>query len=313
MLGKVLNKFNNGKNFYESMVATFVEDTRLTNQLMPSDKLLKDEFAKSNLYSRDATSFLLKKIENNDSRIPYSKLNIEHIMPQTSTTDWLECINIGSEYEDVVNRIGNLTLVDSVDNSTMKNKNFNTKKEILNKSKHIKMNTYILEKNSWNEDEINTRSEIIADYAIKLFPYPALNLINDNCNIQFNLNSDKIYSADNYVNTKPVELIVNDEIVSNISKWSDVLNYTLTLLYNRNPSLFVNAAKKIHEDFLYQSEQISNKKDDMRTPYEFAEGMYVEENTNTYHKLTLMQRLLEYMNTGLKIDIIYSSKNNNTV
>ena len=88
---------------------------------------------------------------------------------------------------------------------------------------------------------------------------------------------------------------------------------SLTLLYNSNPSLFVNAAKKIHEDFLYQSEQISNKKDDMRTPYEFAEGMYVEENTNTYHKLTLMQRLLEYMNTGLKIDIIYSSKNNNTV
>ena len=103
---------------------------------------------------------------------------------------------------------------------------------------------------------------------------------------------------------------MNDEIISNISKWSDVLNYTLTLLYNSNSSLFVNAAKKIHEDFSYQSEQISNKKDEMRTPYEFAEGMYVEENTNTYHKLTLMQRLLDYMGCAYKIDIIYCSKNN---
>lgn len=55
----------------------------------------------------------MKKIENNESRIPYSQLNIEHVMPQKDTKYWLRCINEGSTYEEVVNRIGNLTLVDS--------------------------------------------------------------------------------------------------------------------------------------------------------------------------------------------------------
>ena len=45
-------------------------------------------------------------------------------MPQKVTKYWIKCINEGSTYEEVVNRIGNLTLVDSKDNSSMKNTDF---------------------------------------------------------------------------------------------------------------------------------------------------------------------------------------------
>ena len=137
---------------------------------MPNDKTIKDEFNKSNLYSREATAFVLKKIENNESRIPYSQLNIEHVMPQKDTKYWLRCINEGSTYEEVVNRIGNLTLVDSKDNSSMKNTDFKNKKDILNKSNHIKMNVNILNKEVWNEEEINKRSAKLANEFIKIFP-----------------------------------------------------------------------------------------------------------------------------------------------
>lgn len=131
MLGKILKKFNDGENYYKAVLKTFVIETRLTNQFMPGDKMIIDEFCKSNLYSRESTSFVLKKIENNESRISYSQLNIEHIMPQKETEYWSSYINQESVYEDVVNRIGNLTLVDSKDNSSMSNGNFSSKKEIL--------------------------------------------------------------------------------------------------------------------------------------------------------------------------------------
>ena len=91
-------------------------------------KKFEEEFNKSNLYSRESTTFVLKKIENNESRVPYSNLNVEHVMPQTETKYWSKYINENSIYEEVVNRIGNLTLVDSKDNSSMSNRNFDTKK-----------------------------------------------------------------------------------------------------------------------------------------------------------------------------------------
>ena len=75
MLGKILRKFEEGENYYYSVLKTFVIDTRLTNQFMPTDKTVEEEFNKSNLYSRESTTFVLKKIENNESRIPYSNLN----------------------------------------------------------------------------------------------------------------------------------------------------------------------------------------------------------------------------------------------
>lgn len=128
MLGKILRKFEEGENYYYSVLKTFVIDTRLTNQFMPTDKTVEEEFNKSNLYSRESTTFVLKKIENNESRVPYSNLNVEHVMPQTETKYWSKYINENSIYEEVVNRIGNLTLVDSKDNSSMSNRNFDTKK-----------------------------------------------------------------------------------------------------------------------------------------------------------------------------------------
>ena len=48
----------------------------------------------------------------------------------------------------------------------------------------------------------------------------------------------------------------------------------------------------------------------MRAPYEFVEGMFVETNTNTIHKLSLLQRIIKKMNYEHKVNITYITKNN---
>lgn len=47
----------------------------------------------------------------------------------------------------------------------------------------------------------------------------------------------------------------------------------------------------------------------MRTPYEFIDGMFVEINTNTIHKLSLLQRMITKMNYEPRIVISYITKN----
>lgn len=310
MLGKVLKKFEEGENYYNSVLKTFVVDTRLTNQFMPTDKTVEEEFNKSNLYSRESTTFVLKKIENNESRIPYSNLNVEHVMPQTETKYWSKYVNENSIYEEVVNRIGNLTLVDSKDNSSMSNRNFDAKKQVLNKSRHIKMNEDILNKENWNEDEIFKRSKKLSQEFIKIFPYPDVVIDEtDDIYMHINLNDDSINDYKDYAFSNPLEINIDDNSIDFNGNWSDVLARILIELYSYDTERFIKASKEIIDEYGYKGIQIANNPTGMRTPYEFIDGMFVEINTNTIHKLSLMQRMITKMNYEPRIVITYITKN----
>lgn len=310
MLGKILRKFEEGENYYYSVLKTFVIDTRLTNQFMPTDKTVEEEFNKSNLYSRESTTFVLKKIENNESRIPYSNLNVEHVMPQTETKYWSKYINENSIYEEVVNRIGNLTLVDSKDNSSMSNRNFDAKKQVLNKSRHIKMNEDILNKECWNEDEILERSKNLSQEFIKIFPYPDVVIDEtDDIYMHINLNDDSINDYKDYVFSNPLEITIDDNSIDFGGNWSDALARVLIELYSYDTESFIKASKEIADEYGYKGIQIANTPIGMRTPYEFIDGMFVENNTNTIHKLSLMQRMIRKMNYEPRIVITYITKN----
>jgi len=308
LLGKILKYFAEGKNYYNAVLKALIADTRLTNQVMPSDKTIFDEFIKSNLYSREATAFVLKKIENNESRIPYSQLNIEHVMPQTDTEYWLNMINSNSEYEEVVNRIGNLTLVDSKDNSSMHNNDFASKKEVLFKSKHIKMNEYILEKETWNEDCISERSKILAKEFIKIFPYPNIDTEKDDIYSHINIGDDSIGDYNYYKNSKPLEINISDEIIANISTWTDVLIQIMKKIYTDNPEKFMEAITILPTKYGYTTPVIGLSSENMRSPIDIADNIYIETNSNTGSKLELIQRIIKLMNYDKNISITYMVK-----
>lgn len=75
------------------------------------------------------------------------------------------------EYTKVVNRLGNLTLAASSDNSKMGNKDFAEKKKILETTKHLNLNAPILAKDSWTVADIEERCQTLVDKIIEIFPY----------------------------------------------------------------------------------------------------------------------------------------------
>lgn len=87
-----------------------------------------------------------------------------------------------------------------------------------------------------------------------------------------------------------------------------MLNNILTILYDYNSESFMKSVEEINEKYTYQSEQISSSPSNMRLPYEFVDGLYVEENTNTYHKLMLVQRLIKATNYEYEINVTYITK-----
>ena len=306
LLGKIMRYFSEkALSFYECVVKALVNDTRLTNQIMPTDKTVKEEFQKSNLYSREVTSLILKKIENNESHISYEQLNIEHVMPQTSTDYWQQKINENSSYEEVVNRIGNLTLVDSRDNSIMGNKDFESKKNVLKKSRHIKLNEDILQEKIWNEDKINKRSEKIAEKFIEIFQYPEL-IEEQDIYAYINLKEETINI--NNVNIIPLEISIGDESNSNIQNWTDVLVEILKYLYRKDNNAFIEAANKLNTEYGYKSEQITSDNGKLRAAILIDDDIFVESNTNTNHKLVLLQRMINIMNIDTPISITYIKK-----
>lgn len=143
---------------------------------MPDDEQLKNFLEYANVYNLRLTlRVILDKIEthNNPAPVNLKKLSVEHLMPQTPTKEWLSILGDIDEiaYERNLHRLGNLTLATKVDNSKMKNKPWEYKKEILADTAHLTINQEILNKEKWTLEEINERTQNLINQIIKLYPY----------------------------------------------------------------------------------------------------------------------------------------------
>lgn len=145
---------------------------------MPDDNQLRDYLGTANAYTLSNIRIVLDKIEcyKNPAPVDLSTLSIEHIMPQTQSDYWAKVSNMDIDnYTKIVNVLGNLTLAAKPDNSKMSNKTFDDKKKILESTKHLNLNSDILQKDSWTVDDIHQRTKILVDKIIEIYPYKKSN------------------------------------------------------------------------------------------------------------------------------------------
>ena len=112
---------------------------------------------------------------------PKTTLTVEHVAPQEWERHWKVDLNFGDSDEDrqrlnrLVHCIGNLTLVTRALNPKLGNRAWPYKVELL-QADNLEMNRRLLndmEGETWNEREINRRSQIIADYVNEIWPHAA--------------------------------------------------------------------------------------------------------------------------------------------
>lgn len=151
-----------------------VNENRGKAAYMPDDIQTRAFLTTANAYSLSNIRWILDKIEmhNNPIKIDLSSLSIEHIMPQTPNSYWSKVSCLGEdEYTKTVNQLGNLTLAAISDNSRMRNNNFKYKKDILEKTKHLRLNSDICKKDAWTVDDIKNRTQELINKILTIFPY----------------------------------------------------------------------------------------------------------------------------------------------
>ena len=165
----------NYADIVEIFKKNLVNRNKGNSQEMPDNNRLRDRILNANMYNlRSWLNIFFKKLEskNNPAPVDFSKLSIEHLMPQTATHEWYKALNTDKDtYDENVHRLGNLTLAARNDNSKMSNKVWEYKNKVLASTNHLKINHEILQKEHWTLKDIEERTQqLIADIA-RLYPY----------------------------------------------------------------------------------------------------------------------------------------------
>lgn len=174
----------------------------------------------------EKAKLILESIEQSfihKERVFFENLSIEHIMPQKLNKDWEK--SLGEDWETthqlLLHTLGNLTLTGY--NPELSNKPFDKKRDILLES-NLQLNEYFKDKINWNKEDIEKRSEDLAEICLKIWPYFG--------NV---LQKQKLEGT--VRRTKPRVLSVRNEKYP-VKNWRDVLETTLNIVADLDEDVF---------------------------------------------------------------------------
>lgn len=142
-----------------------------SNLRLPNDIEVSRFLETMNFYNFRYCKFYLSLIEEKITKSrpdqTDSKLQIEHIMPQTLNDDWKK--DLGADFDEthaeLVNTLGNLTLIRH--NQELKNFSFSKKKEVYEKKAGMQIaKDGIVDHEKWDADAIRKRTSWLTDYLL---------------------------------------------------------------------------------------------------------------------------------------------------
>ncbi|MBN8686957.1 MAG: DUF262 domain-containing protein [Chitinophagales bacterium] len=139
------------------------------NEKMPTNDQFRNQFSQTSITRRDSVRYILREIELSKRRTqelevaPPSRVQVEHIYPQTP----LAAERLAN-HNSLINRIGNLTLLDRRLNAAIKNGNFLAKKPSYQQSELIITNE-LANYNEWTLAIIEARQLEMAETALSIW------------------------------------------------------------------------------------------------------------------------------------------------
>jgi len=137
----------------------------------PNDEDFKEDFrikSMRTLQTAKKARYLLSEIEisvDSGNTIDPSLLTLEHILPENPNGEWIASFG-QNDYNEHIDRLGNMTLVSKELNQELKRKSFDEKKVILQTS-NLKITEKIQEFTRWNSESVNARQNWMASFAVE--------------------------------------------------------------------------------------------------------------------------------------------------
>lgn len=174
--GQALDK----SNYLSSIRARFVVLTRSLR--FPDNAEFSNGLKHNPLYRSRALNFLLRHLENDGRKEQVSIANytFEHILPQNKNLNETWRKDLGEKWQEIqatwLHSLGNLTLTGY--NSEYSDRAFLEKRDMefgFAKSP-LQLNDALRTAESWNEKAIQDRAELLAQKALRIWPFPKLSL-----------------------------------------------------------------------------------------------------------------------------------------
>lgn len=114
-------------------------------------------------------NYLIKNKGEKETTTDINKVNLEHIIPKKLDQDWKKFFEENTiNGENLVHKIGNMTLLLSEYNNKISNKFFNKKQQMYKKSK-LPLNDDLKEYQQFGSNEVDKRQQWLAEIAEKLW------------------------------------------------------------------------------------------------------------------------------------------------
>lgn len=258
-------------------------------------------------------AYLFERFENYgtiETKDVYTHLDnnvytIEHIMPQHLTPAWNE--SLGADAAEIhatwVHRLANLTLTGY--NPNLSNNTFVEKRDAKEggyKTSGLKMNQKIATKHTWGLTELKERNDEMLELAMEIWAYPATYFVPlakefDSCTLDdenFDLTGRDIAKYSYLTTEQPV------------TSWTDMFEHIVKYLHQKDKSVLMSLAysKKENTDL---ATYVSKNESDLRSALKIDENLYIEKNTSTALKMSILRRIFALYEAD-QMDLVFYLK-----
>ena len=262
----------------------------------PNDDDFSLMFTEKPIYQMNSKNkiYILERLENfgtlEDKDIyrhyDEGEYSIEHIMPQHLTPAWIK--ELGDSYEEIhdtwLHRIANLTL--TAYNSKYSNSTFVEKKTMKNgfEDSGIRLNTYVSKKDKWTLAELRDRNDYLLKRALDIWAFPSTNYKPQ----EKQLDSYTLDDEASFLSGRQIAKFVYKGTEQPVVSWVEMYTKVLRALYLEDKTIIAKIALSTGDDL---SMHFSTNKRIFKKCDEIGDNVYVQTNTNTQSKLSVLNRL----------------------
>ena len=298
MLNKEILRYDGTtENYVEKFVYALL--SKRESGRFPDDEEFSTALAAKQVYSMRGKykAYLFERLENYgtiETKDVYTHLDnkvytIEHIMPQHLTPAWTRALgpNSAEIHSTWLHRLANLTLTGY--NPNLSNKTFAEKRDAEEggyKASGLKMNQKIAQKETWGLAELEERNRELVALALKIWPFPQSGFVPAEKEFDFCTLDDE----DVNLTGRSIAKYSLQNVEQPVSSWSSMFEQVVKFLHEKDKSVLFELVHAPDEDSSL-SAILSGTEDGVRIPLKIDDGIYIEKNTSTAYKISLLRRL----------------------
>lgn len=303
-LNKIFVALNNEIIKYDGTKENYLEKfkyalmKKTASGIYPDDNMFAEGLSNKKVYLMRSKNkkYIMERFENWGTKevkdvwtlVEEGSYSIEHIMPQTLSSDWKK--DLGPDYkiihEEWLNKLANLTI--TAYNSSYSNSRFLKKRDMKNgfSDSGIRMNQKIANYDKWTLEELKDRNEYLVDRALKIWPMvdtdyePAEKIL------------DSITLADEAsMKGRKVFKIAFLGIEQGVNSWTDAYIKVISTLHSENPLILYELASDKSGQGL--SNNVAESEEGSMQYSKLEDRIYLFVGNNTDTKLNLLRKLFE--------------------